>query len=86
MRTIWKFQFPVEDEFTLDMPEGAQVLHVREQNMKPCLWALVNPDNPAEERHFKLRGTGHPIHEENPLKYLGTFFLIDGGFVGHVFE
>lgn len=28
MRTIWKFPFPIADEFTLRMPVAAEILHV----------------------------------------------------------
>jgi hypothetical protein len=83
---IWKFQFPVQDEFELGMPEGAEILSVQVQNGMPCLWAAVKPGNGMEKREFAVRGTGHeftPIFKE---VYVGTFQLHGGAFIGHLYE
>lgn len=83
--TIWKFTFPVQDELVLSMPAGAEILHVEAQRGDvPCLWARVDSDAELEDRHFFLRGTGHPV--EADWRHVGTFMLADGHFVGHLFE
>ena len=81
MKTIWKF--PVMSD-VIEMPEGAEILSVQTQHDQPCLWALVDPDAPMERRTFNVVGTGIPF--EGDGQFLGTFQLLGGGFIGHVFE
>ncbi len=71
MDTIWKFPFPVEDEFKLSMPEGASVLSVAMQRGVPSLWAKVSPDAPLAPHRFSVRGTGHPLGSVG--EHIGTF-------------
>ena len=85
MRTIWKYNISIEDTFSLELPQGAKILTVQEQQGEPQVWVLVNPDNKLEIRNFRLVGTGHSI-EENRLEYIGTFQVLNGNFVGHLFE
>lgn len=70
------------------MPEGAKILAVEAQYEKPCMWALVDPNQETETRHFEVFGTGHPIHYDsrNIRKYIGTYQLNNGGLIFHVFE
>ncbi len=69
----------------VQMPEGAQVLCVQAQREQPCIWALVNPDAPKVERHFRIVGTGYLFNEPS-YTYVGTFQLSGGSLVFHVFE
>lgn len=85
MKTIWKFPFPIEDEITLTMPEGARVLAVQMQGNTPCLWALVDPDAPTKPCRFRLFGTGHPV-PEGLGNFIGTFQMMGGGLIWHLFE
>ena len=82
-KTVWKFT--LQWDTVLDLPEGARVLRVNEQEGCVCLWALVDPQAPLEARHFVAFGTGHPIPDNLPLVFFGTVFL-PGGLVIHVFE
>ena len=84
-RTIWKFPLAVGDVSQIAMPEGAEILSVQTQQEQPCLWALVDPGATLEARSFRLAGTGHPIFEDN-IRFIGTFQLSGGSFVGHLFE
>lgn len=86
MKSIYKYQLPLGDTVTIEMPREAQALAVQVQSGSPYIWALVDPDAPKELRQFKVFGTGHMIPQEDPLHYLGTFQLDDGNFVFHVFE
>jgi hypothetical protein len=56
--------------------------------MKPCIWVLVYPNNPKEERFFELFGTGNPIYNDMEIqrKFIGTYQYKKGQFVGHIFE
>jgi hypothetical protein len=85
MRTIWKFLLLPDGKCRL--PQGAQTLSVHEQWGEVCLWALVDPAAPLEDRQMLIYGTGHNIlvPTEN-LKYLGTVLLDAGSLVFHVFE
>jgi hypothetical protein len=84
--TIYKYPFEITSRITIALPRWAQILHVDVWGDIPCLWALVNPDNPPVERHFRIYGTGRPIEQDVALngKYLATFPL--GTFVWHLFE
>lgn len=85
-KSIWKFQLETVDGQTLKMPKGANIFTVQTQNEIPCLWALVDPDADKEERIIEIFGTGHPINDEIDRIYIGTYQLMKGSFIGHVFE
>lgn len=81
---VWKFPVSVSDEFSVVMPEGAEVLWCAEQDGAPWMWARVDCNSPPVSRTFFVRGTGHEV--EPSLRYVGSFMLIAGRFVGHLFE
>ena len=81
-RTIWKFTIALTDEPSVQMPEGAEVIHFDNQDGTPTIWAVVDPDAPLEVRHFSLRGTGHRMNGAG--RHIGTAF--QGPFVWHLFE
>lgn len=83
MRSIWKFPLPIGPS-VVEMPNGAEVLTVQTQNDQPCLWALVDTDHDIIRRVFDVFGTGHIMPRSG--KYIGTFQLDGGAFMGHVFE
>lgn len=84
MTTIWKFELEVEDTQWIELPRGAKVLSVGVQNGTPCLWAQVETDEPKDSVLIITHGTGHPMKSAN-MKFLGTYQLNQGLFVGHVF-
>jgi len=90
MRKIWKFPVELNSvldqamEFTIDMPDGATLLHVGVQNGQACLWAEINPDAPKKPYLFYSVGTGHGSVPEDGA-YLGTAIL-PTGFVFHVYK
>jgi hypothetical protein len=61
MITVHKSQFKIADEFTIEMPRSASLLHVAHQHDVPRVWALVNTDEPMTKRKFRLAGTGHSL-------------------------
>jgi len=85
MKTIWKFQFEVDDNIEIEMPMGAEILTVGIQHGIPCLWALVDTEKDKIKRKFELYGTGHPVSERHK-KYIGTFQTREGYLVFHLFE
>ena len=83
---VFKYSFDVADRVVLDMPYGAEVLCVQTQDNRPNIWAKVSPNLVKEKRVFRIFGTGHPISDDAKLTYVGTFQLVGGTFVGHLFE
>ena len=81
---IWKYQIPLKDSFTINMPSGADVLCVQLQGGLPTIWAAVNPEAPLLDVAFVLHGTGHQVSDEAG-PYIGTFQL-SNGLVFHLFE
>lgn len=88
MRTIWKFALGEPRGVSeVEMPAGAEVLCVQVQYGVPCVWAIVDQGSAARERRvFLTYGTGHAHDEAVRGKYLGTYQLLDGSLVFHVFE
>lgn len=86
MKAIYKYSFEVNYRNDIKMPRGARPLCVQTQYGKPCIWALVDPNEELVIRPVFTFGTGHPVDidtEYNP--YLGTFQLAEGQLVFHVF-
>lgn len=87
MRTILKFPipWPLQDRFDIEMPNGADVLTVQTQDGRACIWAAVDPEAVRVKTGFILHGTGHTLSEEAG-SYVGTFQLLGGDLVFHLFE
>jgi hypothetical protein len=84
-KTIYKYQARVDDDLTIVMPEGAEVLTVQMQHNTPCVWALVDPHVAKMElRRFHWRGTGH--NADNLGRYVGTIQMAGGELAFHLFE
>lgn len=94
MKTVWKYELPIEGEFDIEMPEGAQVLSVQEQvgggiATPLVVWALVDTeaDYMYARRRFKIIGTGNPADHILPLdRYIGTVQTNGGILVWHIWE
>jgi hypothetical protein len=86
LMTIYKYSVNYRSygfgQFTITMPEGADILCVQMQNGLPYIWALVNINSPLKYRHFYWRATGDFVG--NFKKYIGT--IQDGSLVYHLFE
>ena len=81
-KTIYKYNLSVYADNKFDMPEGAETLHVDNQQDHLCLWATVDTDLPKQPRSFIILGTGHVIPPD--ARYVGTAQV--DPFVWHVFE
>lgn len=88
MITIHKYDVPEEDYFELELPVGAQILTVQDQFGKPYIWILKDTEQILEMRYFKLIGTGHNFKSSlrKIKQYIGTFQLVGGALVLHLFE
>lgn len=91
-QTIYKYELPIQDRVTVDLPVGAKILNVETQifgiEEKVFLWALVNPEATLlESAKFHLYGTGHPITQDGKkLNYVGTVHMKTASLVWHVFQ
>lgn len=85
MIAVYKYNLPMDDYVTINLPRGAEVLHVGVQHGETQLWAKVDTGKPAEKRRFRIAGTGHPL-DGDKLEFVGTLMLAGGGLVFHVFE
>lgn len=84
---IYKYPLNIDDEQTVELPVGAEILTVQLQHGRPHIWAAVDEDQPnLEARKLLTIGTGNPMPEVG--KYLGTYQTASGGeaFVWHLFE
>lgn len=89
MKTIWKYNLKTTDRQGINMPLGAEILSVGVQTEKVYLWALIDSEQKKESLHeIEIFGTGNPIYSNKKCKrkFIGTYQLMDGNFVGHVFE
>lgn len=87
MATIWKYDVPTDQSFTLKIPAGSQVLCVQVQHNSPRIWVLVHaPNAPEDTRRFVVVGTGADVPNSLALAYVGTFQMVGGSLVFHLFE
>lgn len=83
MKTVWKFEIPIQDEASIVAPEECRVLTVGEQNGKLMMWAVVDIDSPKRVHRVIVAGTGHRLPND-VNQYCGTVQMKDG-LVWHVF-
>lgn len=84
MITVHKYSVPFDDNFSINMPTGAEVLTFQLQGGGACVWAKVDTNAPKTARNFRLAGTGHPLPIDKDMKYVGTVQL--NFLVLHLFE
>lgn len=70
-RVIFKYQMPVLEEFTMELPKGAKIIRVQDQGGMFWLWAVVDTRAPKETRHFRAFKTGGHIPDDLTLNYIG---------------
>jgi len=87
MNQILKYEVKITDRFKISMPSGSVVLCVQVQRNIPQIWVMGDLNDTPEERSFVIRGTGQSFdYLSNVERYVGTFQLDGGAFVGHLFE
>lgn len=85
MKTIYKVKLAIEDSQFISFQQPAQVLSVQVQNEVPCLWVMVDTEQPFFNYEISTFGTGNPIPKDFNGTFIGTYQLRNGRFVGHVF-
>ena len=84
-KRIYKYPLQVTDEQEIRAPIGMKPLSVQVQNGRPFLWALVDPGAGDVMHSVYVHGTGHELAGNYADRFVGTFQLEGGAFVGHVF-
>ena len=88
IKNIFKYNLETTDKQIVNLPKGAEILSIKVQRGEPKLWALVDSNEPLEERIIEIFGSGHDIHYDMGVerKFICTYQQLNGSFVGHVFE
>lgn len=84
MKTIWKFPLVIDAVQTIEMPAGAEILSVLEQDGRICVWALVTPGAAPLSRRFEMFWTGDAVPNFARRRFLATVQI--GRHIHHVFE
>lgn len=92
MRRAYKYEIQLQEESTVEMPNGAEIIDSAARGDSIFLWAIVDPDEHLVERHFHVFGTGHDIDNDD-LSYIDTAHTVQRIFgselrryVWHIFE
>ena len=88
-RRILKFQIKTYGETTIEVSGIGKILHVGVQRGNPFVWVEVNEYILQKEtKRIRVFHTGEDIPEElhNKTKYIGTFLLDEGCYVGHAYQ
>ena len=85
MRKIYKYELPVDGGIITIKQCIIKILSIQEQNDKPMMWAIVDPDNEViEPLEIVAIGTGWEL-PTGLDDYLGTM-QDEYGFVWHYFS
>ena len=87
MKKIYKYSLKAEDEQTIYLPAGFEILSIQEQWDKLQMWVLVYPNAIVVPRKFRIFGTNQPLHGTNlaGYKYVNTVILTEVNLVCHVY-
>lgn len=68
---IFKYQMPVLERFTMNLPKRAQIIRMADQGGMFWLWAVVDTRLPDEERRFIAVKCGGNVPETGHYIYRG---------------
>jgi hypothetical protein len=85
MKTIYKYQLETTDFQTVMIPEKSNIIALQTQYEKPCIWVEVETENEKVPHVFRIFGTGHELQIGLGMTYVGTYQIMNGSFVGHVY-
>ena len=89
VKTIWKYPLEIQEEQTVEVPYGSQLLSLMGQNDLPVLYVLVNPYTKVKEVwHFSLWATGQKIGDEmlRTSIFVGTVSTYEGRLIWHLWR
>ena len=82
---IYKYPINPVGRTELMLPIDNEILSLQVQRECPYLWVRLNPEQSLTRHAFEVKVTGGQF-DPMGLKYIGTFQLKNGGFVGHLFK
>ena len=87
LKVIEYYSLPLRtsQEIEIGVPIGSEILSVKGQNGRICMWVLIDPSKAVETRKFVLFETDDEFCPDN-LKFLGTADLDGENWILHVFE
>lgn len=86
MKTIWKYPLEFTDKQIVQLPWGARILDVQEQDGL-CLWAMIDPKEERKiKRHIFIIGTGWNPMCLDHMKHISTLQQKNTPLVFHIFE
>jgi len=83
MKTIWKYELEIKDVQDIEIPEGAKLLHIANQNGGLCVWFEVDQEARKKMNTFAIVGTGNAFDPKG-FEHIGS--VIINPFVWHVFQ
>lgn len=87
MKTIYKYPIVLDASYlVIDVPDGAQFIHVAEQHGRICLWALVDSEAPMIRRQIRIIGTGLSADDVKIEQHIGSILVLNGTYVLHIFD
>lgn len=87
MKTIYKYPLEVANRQIINLPEGANILNVLNQNEVPVLYAEVDTEEKEIEKvEIAMVGTGHPIDEIEEYEYITSVLFKEGKFISHFYH
>jgi len=86
MQTIHKYPLQSVGDARIQTHKGAQIISAQAQRGLPCIWALVDTDQPKVNRIIQVHITGGDFCQITVGVPIGTVLLEAGNFVIHVFD
>lgn len=86
MKTIYKYPLTGHNTQVIKLPSFSLPLSSQMQHGQPCLWMLVDTDQPIQNYMVRTYGTGDEV-DELPIgfEFLGTLQSASGDLVFHFF-
>ena len=86
MNSILKYILETIDEQTIQIPQPAEILSVKEQNGNMVLYAIADTTRETKPMTIRIVGTGHPFKDFKVWKFIDTVKLLDGKIMFHIFQ
>ncbi len=89
VKSVWKYPLGINDEQTIEIPHGSELLSLMEQKDEPVLYYLVDPlETRKDTIHISMRGTGQLVGKEMTSSsiFLGTVNTHRGRLVWHIWK
>ena len=87
MKRIFKYELQIADSQKIKTHTCFEPISIEMQNQKPVMYAIVDDETPVQKVVLRTYGTGFQLDDyETRDNYIGTYMLIGGDLVYHVFK